>query len=68
MLCFDVPEVFIKNMTAASSGCGIALLHADPFAIHAFLIEQLAALYDAALWGSRDIVRALEKVMRGSFC
>ncbi|KAF8850701.1 hypothetical protein BDZ45DRAFT_186193 [Acephala macrosclerotiorum] len=56
VLCFGLPP----SLQHSLSNLGLLNLD-DPFSFHTLLIEKIAALYDAALWSWRDLIRDLEK-------
>ena len=61
ILCFDLPRFLQESILQSVIGSGTKLRAEDPFAIHAIIVEQIAVLFDRAVWAWRDLVRGLEK-------
>jgi hypothetical protein len=62
VLCFDLPLVLKDSLQTCLLNSESRLQIDDPFWFHALLIEELAVMYDKALWSWRHLIRDIEKV------
>jgi hypothetical protein len=66
VLCVDTPDslrVRLEQSLATEQG---TLDLSDPFALHIPLLDQIIILYDQSVWGIRDLIRRVEKVLLSS--
>lgn len=57
VLCFGLPPSLQQSLQDLSQ-----INLEDPFSFYTIFLEKVLALYDAAIWSWRDLVRELEKV------
>ena len=61
ILCFDLPQFLQDSISRSIISSGTTIRVEDPFAIHSIIVEEIAVLYNRAVWGWRDLVRGLEQ-------
>lgn len=61
ILCFDPPHSLQESLSRSVTSSGATLRAEDPFAVHPIIVEEIAALFNRAVWGWRDLVRGLER-------
>ena len=62
MLCIDTPSGFREDLQHSLEREQKLDLQ-DPFAFFLPLMDQIILLYDHSVWGIRDLIRQVEKVI-----
>jgi hypothetical protein len=60
-LCFGLPDELKDSIMRSLRKSDTEMALKNPFALHAFLVEEIVALFDSALWHCRHLVRHVEK-------
>lgn len=62
VLCFDLPALMKDSIRRSLLELNPpSSFNLTPFAMHTFVLEQIVALYNTALWSARDLVRKREQ-------
>jgi hypothetical protein len=60
LFCFDLPPGLEVSIQQSLPNGNPETLSNHPYAIHAFLLDHITTLFDAAIWQLRDMVRLRE--------
>lgn len=61
VVCVDTPDSLPADLARRLSK--EALDRSNPFALHIPLVDQIITLNDKSVWGIRDLIRRVEKVI-----
>jgi hypothetical protein len=63
VLCIDTPENFPSQLEQSIAKGDDTIDLSNPFALYVPLVDQIVDLYDKSVWGIRDLIRTVEKVL-----
>ena len=63
VLCIDTPDTLATELERTLSRDSNRFNLIDPFSLHIPLMDQIIKLYDKSVWGIRDLIRGIEKVI-----